>query len=80
MNQLVEGQYLPVLWMEVTAGELSDELRATIYHSTFSLNAIELSLRYGSLLVTATTMALLVAACYYNRKISELLQKNQVTY
>ncbi len=79
MAQLQEGQYLPVLWMEITSGELSDELRALIYHTTFSANAIQLSLRYGSLLVSATTMALLVAACYFNGKNRQFLQKTQIT-
>lgn len=79
MNELKEGQYLPVLWMEVTSGELSDELRAMIYHSTFSANAIQLSLRYGSLLISASTMAMLVAACYYNGKNRQLLQKNKIS-
>lgn len=78
MNGLHEGQYLPVLWMEISSGELSDELRAMIYHSTFSANAIQLSLRYGSLLISASTMAMLVAACYYNRKNNQLLQKNKI--
>lgn len=75
MNPLEEGQYLPVLWMEVTSGELSEELKAMIYHSSFSANAIQLSLKYGSLLVSATTMAMLVAACYYNGKNRQFSQK-----
>lgn len=83
MNSLKEGQYLPVLWMEVASGELSDELRAMIYHSSFSANAIQLSLRYGSLLVSATFMAMLMAGCYYIRKnrqfIPQFTQKTQTT-
>jgi len=44
-----DNQILPVIWMEITSGEISKELRAMIYHSTFSANAIQLSLRYGTL-------------------------------
>ncbi|CAD7078472.1 unnamed protein product [Hermetia illucens] len=36
---------LPVMWLEVTSGEINDELRAMIYHSTFSANAIQLALK-----------------------------------
>lgn len=79
MKELKEGQYLPILWMEVTSGELSEELRTVIYHSTFSANAIQLSLRYGSLLISATTMAMLVAACYYNGKNRQFFSKTQTT-
>ncbi|KAG4077953.1 hypothetical protein HA402_013453 [Bradysia odoriphaga] len=79
MAELKEGQYLPILWMEVTSGKLSEELRTMIYHSTFTANAIQLSLRYGSLLISATTMAMLVAVCYYNDKNVQFLQKTQTT-
>lgn len=44
--------------MEVVSGEISEELRATIYHSTFSMNAIELSLCYGTLLCCVVSVAL----------------------
>lgn len=57
-------QILPVMWMEVTSDEVPEELRAVIYHSTFSANAIQLSLRYGSLFGLAISMTLLVAGCY----------------
>lgn len=53
--------------MEVAPGELSEELRAMIYHSTFSANAIQLYLRYGTLLVSLTSLILLIATCCYRR-------------
>lgn len=77
------NQILPVLWMEVMSGELSEELRAMIYHSTFSANAIQLSLRYGTLLVCVISLAMLIAACYFknknsNEKENQFQLKNKV--
>lgn len=58
------------------SGSISEDLRATIYHSTFSANAIQLSLRYGTLLVCVTTLAMLVASIYYRSKtIEQQLEK-----
>lgn len=66
-----DEQILPVMWMEVTSDTIPEEFRAMIYHSTFSANAIQLSLRYGSLLVVTITVAVLVAGYYYNAKTEE---------
>lgn len=77
MDEIQEGLYLPILWMEVTSGELPSELRKIIYHTTFSANFFQIVLRYGSLLGSATTMALLVAACYWNGKNKNSLPKAQ---
>lgn len=62
------GQILPVIWMEVTSGELSEELRTMIYHSTFSANAIQLALRYGSLLAFVISLAMLLTGCYFTNR------------
>lgn len=66
-----EGQILPVIWMEVTSGEISTELRAMIYHSTFSANAIQLSLRYGTLLFCIIFIVLFVVICCLNSKANQ---------
>lgn len=63
-----DGQILPVLWMEVTSGDISKELRAMIYHSTFSANAIQISLRYGSLSLCVILLILIVVICYFKSK------------
>lgn len=76
LKSFEDNPILPVLWMEVISGEITDELRAMIYHSTFSANAIQLSLRYGSLLLCVTTLAMLVAAFYYRGK-SKMQQQQQ---
>lgn len=62
-----DNQILPVMWMEVTNDEIPEELRTILYHSTFSANALQLSLRYGSLLGCAVTLAILIATFYYKR-------------
>lgn len=65
------------MWLEVTSGEINDELRAMIYHSTFSANAIQLALKYGTLLTCVTTLALIVAACYYRGKNNDIPEKEK---
>lgn len=72
LNHFKEGMILPVIWIEVTSGELSSELRALIYHSSFSANAIQLALKYGTILTFVTSFALLIAAIYYKSKTKNL--------
>lgn len=66
-----EGLILPVLWIEVTSGDLSEDVRSFLYHSTFSVNAIQYALKYGTLLTCLTSFALIVAGCYYLSKMRE---------
>ncbi|XP_058459928.1 lysosome membrane protein 2 isoform X2 [Malaya genurostris] len=68
LEKFNEDQILPVIWLEVVPGVISEELRNMIYHSTFSANAIQLSFKYGSLLICVTTFALLAVACYFRTK------------
>lgn len=58
---------LPVIWMEIVSGNISDELRSLIYHSTFGVNAIQLALNYGTLIASATSLSLLILICLYKR-------------
>lgn len=68
LSQFEDQQILPVIWMEVMSGEISEELRSMIYHSTFSANAIQLSFKYGTLLVCVASLGMLVATLYYSGK------------
>ncbi|XP_058826599.1 lysosome membrane protein 2 [Topomyia yanbarensis] len=68
LEKFDEDHILPVVWLEVVPGVISEELRNMIYHSTFSANAIQLSFKYGSLLICVTTLALLSMACYFRTK------------
>lgn len=84
LNRFQSEQILPVMWMEVTSDEVPEELRAVIYHSTFSANAIQLSLRYGSLFGLAISITMLVAGCYIknsddNKKETEIITATTVT-
>lgn len=63
-DKFTNDMILPLIWMEVTSDEVPETLRAMIYHSTFSANAIQLSLRYGSLFGLLVSIMLLVAGCY----------------
>lgn len=71
-KRFVDEQILPIIWMELSSGNISEELRTAIYHSTFSANAIQLTLRYGTLLVCVTTLAMLIGAVYYRNKAREM--------
>ncbi|XP_049292752.1 scavenger receptor class B member 1 [Anopheles funestus] len=70
LEKFNEGQYLPVIWLEVVPGIISDELRAMIYHSTYSANAIQMSLRVGTLAIFVLSFILLIAKCYYQARSS----------
>uniref|UniRef100_A0A8D8MWG3 Lysosome membrane protein 2 n=1 Tax=Culex pipiens TaxID=7175 RepID=A0A8D8MWG3_CULPI len=68
LEHFQDDQILPVIWLEVVPGEISEELRNMIYHSTFSANAIQLSFKYGSLFVCLASLALLTITCYFRTK------------
>lgn len=82
LDRFENYQILPVIWMEVMSGVLSEELRSMIYHSTFSANAIQLSFKYGTLLVGVASLGMLVATLYYcgrNRKDKEGVRQDKQT-
>ncbi|XP_049545725.1 scavenger receptor class B member 1-like [Anopheles darlingi] len=68
MEMFKQELYLPVIWLEVVPGEISDELRTMIYHSTYSANAIQMSLKIGSLAIFALSFVLVVAKCFCGRR------------
>uniref|UniRef100_A0A182J7A1 Scavenger receptor class B n=1 Tax=Anopheles atroparvus TaxID=41427 RepID=A0A182J7A1_ANOAO len=70
LDKFKDGQYLPVIWLEVVPGVISDELRAMIYHSTYSANAIQMSLRVASLVFFVLSFVMLLARCYCGSKAS----------
>lgn len=50
----------------------------TLYVSTFGLDAIQLALKYGTLLISVTSFSLIVAGVYYlNRQREEQLQESK---
>lgn len=53
------GEILPVIWMEISSGEISGDLRQKLYHSSTSANAIEMFVIYGSLLVWVSSMTMI---------------------
>ncbi|XP_053675470.1 lysosome membrane protein 2-like [Anopheles nili] len=71
LEKFAEGQYLPVIWLEVVPGVISDELREMIYHSTYSANAIQMSLRVVTLVFVVLSLVLLIAKCYYGTRSLE---------
>lgn len=71
LNGLDDGIILPVLWIEVTNGELTDGVRKFIYYTTVIANLMQFALKYGTLLTCVTSFALLVAAVYYLSKSAD---------
>lgn len=59
LQRIEEGTYLPVIWLEITVGEMSEDLKKTIFHSTFSANVAHLILKYGTLLILMVTISLI---------------------
>lgn len=59
----------------MTSGEVPEGIRAFIYHSTFSTNAIQLALRYGSLMGLIVSVIMLITG-FYLRKVENDAQTN----
>ena len=69
---------LPLIWIEITSGDFTDEVIDTLYASTFGLNLIQYSLKYGTLLMCLVTFGLIVAGFYYlARKREEYLMQDE---
>lgn len=77
LNPFKVGQILPVMWMEITSDDVPEELRSMIYHSTFSANAIQLSLRYGSLFGLVVSITMLIAACFLKSSDREQIARTK---
>lgn len=77
LSRFEEGQILPIMWMEITSDNVPEELQSIIYHSTLSVNAIQLSLRYGSLFGLAVSITLLVAGCYLKSSNSDQIARTK---
>ncbi|KAH8233170.1 hypothetical protein KR026_005039 [Drosophila bipectinata] len=71
--RLKNATILPLIWIEITANDFSEDVLHTLYISTFGLDALQLSLKYGTLLISVTTFSLIVAGVYYlNSRREEL--------
>lgn len=76
LSRFKRDQILPILWMEMTSGEVPEKIRAVIYHSTFSANAIQIALRYGSLFGLILSAVMLFTGFYVRNNESP----SQITY
>jgi len=66
------------MWIEITSGDFSEDVLHTLYISTFGLNAIQQTLKYGTLLISVTSFSLIVAGVYYlNSRREEQLQESK---
>uniref|UniRef100_T1PF54 CD36 family protein n=1 Tax=Musca domestica TaxID=7370 RepID=T1PF54_MUSDO len=78
VKRLEDGTILPLIWIEITSGDFTPEILDTLYASTFGLNLIEYSLKYGTLLMSIVSFSLIVAGFYYLAKRREEYQmKNE---
>lgn len=59
LQKIDDGIFLPILWLEITVGEMSDDLKSTIFHSTFSANVAHIILKYGTLLMLMVAILLI---------------------
>ncbi|XP_059224667.1 lysosome membrane protein 2 [Stomoxys calcitrans] len=72
VKRFADGTILPLIWIEITSGDFTPEVIDTLYASTFGLNLIEYSLKYGTLLMSIVSFSLIVAGFYYLAKRREL--------
>lgn len=59
---------LPVVWLEVTGGDIPDDFMELIYLSTHSANALQSNLRYATALAVIITFSLVIIMYLYNQK------------
>ncbi|XP_039483719.1 lysosome membrane protein 2 [Drosophila santomea] len=79
-DRLKNTTILPLIWIEITSGDFSEEVLHTLYLSTFGLNAIQQTLKYGTLLISVTSFSLIVAGVYYlNSRREEQLQESKTS-
>lgn len=71
LDSFEEGDILPVIWLEIVPGELSQKFKELIYHSSYSANAVQLVLRYGTLIITILTLSLLIVSIHNRKKLQE---------
>ncbi|XP_016946835.1 lysosome membrane protein 2 [Drosophila biarmipes] len=77
-RRLKNTTILPLMWIEITSGDISEDVLHTLYISTFGLNAIQQTLKYGTLLISVTSFSLIVAGVYYlNSRREEQLQESK---
>ncbi|XP_058123242.1 scavenger receptor class B member 1-like [Anopheles ziemanni] len=77
LEKFQDGLYLPVLWLEVVPGVISEELRSMIYHSTYSANAIQMSLRVASLVFFVLSLVMLLARFYCCSKVTNSMKRDE---
>lgn len=71
LENVPEGEILPVLWMEVVPATFPAEVQDAIYHSSFTANFVEAVLKYGSIASTSAFlvfMLYLLAAMFYLKR------------
>eukprot|EP00099_Drosophila_melanogaster_P012553 NP_001286874.1 uncharacterized protein Dmel_CG3829, isoform B [Drosophila melanogaster] len=79
-DRLKNTTILPLMWIEITSGDFSEEVLHTLYLSTFGLNAIQQTLKYGTLLISVTSFSLIVAGVYYlNSRREQQLQESKTS-
>lgn len=79
-DRLKNTTILPLMWIEITSGDFSEEVLHTLYLSTFGLNAIQQTLKYGTLLISVTSFSLIVAGVYYlNSRREQQLQASKTS-
>lgn len=54
--------------MEVTGGDIPDDFKELIYHSTHSVNALQSNLRYTTALAVIITFSLILVMYWYSQK------------
>lgn len=62
---------LPLLWFEVTAGDIPAEFQSLVFHTTQSANATYFAIQYGSLIAMIISLILLIVTinfCFIKRK------------
>lgn len=60
-----EDMILPIIWFEVTAGEIPPEFQSIVFHTTQSANATFFAIQYGSLIGVIFSFVLLILITHF---------------
>jgi scavenger receptor class B, member 1 len=60
-----ENMILPIMWFEVTSGEIPPEFQSIVFHTTQSANATYIALKYGSLIGALVSIILLSLSAHW---------------
>lgn len=77
IRRLEKDLILPLIWIEITSGNFTDDVIDKLHASTYGLNLIQYTLKYGTLLMCLLFFAIILAGFYYLAKKRDEVRSSQ---